>query len=405
MNRFLVVGKSKYVVLAVLQAIRSFTDAQTLVIGDEETSSMRWSSLCTEKLAIRFDGTSDLAFVGMVNRLARDCPGTILLPVDCDGIRLVHRVRHQLQVDIAPIPSPQNLETFDDKWLFHQFCTAHGLRVPATRFVGAKEKLDYAEIAQEFSVPFVVKPTNMAGSMGVKVVTGREDFEANILFNPAYDYNSLIVQRYVDGTDIDLSLLADHGTVSAFAIQRIAGARIEFLPDPYLEMVAATICSLSGYDGVMHIDARIDRNTGTVYLIEANPRFWASLAASVVCGINFVAASVAPRTATSGVRRLTTGEASCRHPLLQPASWKNLVTDAGYLGRLFRAKALDPYSVGQFGMELSASCVRYARKKAMMRPNGGTRLPVCDPLVATATSEHANRQTPVAAATPARASP
>lgn len=383
MNRYLVVGKSKYVVLAVLQAIRSFTDAQTMVIGDEETQAMRWSSLCTEKLAIRFDGSSDLAFVAMVNRLAQ-CPGTILLPVDCDGIRLVHRVRDQLQVDIAPIPSPQNLQTFDDKWLFHQFCTAHGLRVPATRFVGAKDKLDYADIAQEFSVPFVVKPTNMAGSMGVKIVTSRADFEANILFNPAYDYHSLIVQRYIDGPDIDLSLLANHGVVSAFAIQRVTGARIEFLPEAYLDMVASAICSLCGYDGVMHIDARIDRNTGMVYLIEANPRFWASLTASVACGLNFVAASVDPRATASGVRRLTSGGASCRHPLLQPASWKDLLTDAGYHGRLFRAKALDPYSVGQFGMELLASCVRYARKKTMMRPNVGTRLPVRDPLVAAA---------------------
>ncbi|MDO9216551.1 MAG: ATP-grasp domain-containing protein, partial [Lacisediminimonas sp.] len=226
-------------------------------------------------------------------------------------------------------------------------------------------------IAEEFSVPFVVKPTNMAGSMGVKIVTSREDFEANILFNPAYDYSSLIVQRYIDGPDIDLSLLADHGKVSAFAIQRVVAARIEFLPNPYLEMVASNICSQSGYHGLMHIDARIDKRTGNVYLIEANPRYWASLTAAVVCGLNFVAASVAPLASTSGVRRLTTGSASCRHPVLQPSSWKDLVMDAGYLGRLFRAKTFDLYSVGQFGRELSDSCVRYAQKKAILRINGG----------------------------------
>ncbi len=366
MQRFLVVGKSKYVVLAVLQAIQSHTDAEVFVLGDQETQAMRWSSLCREKLAIRFDGSGDGAFLAMVKRLASGHPDTMLLPVDCDGIRLVNRVRHQIGIGIGPIPSQQILETFDDKWLFHQFCESHGLRVPPTRFIGGKEALDFAALEAEFGLPFVVKPSNMAGSIGVQIVGSREEFEANILYNPSYKHSSLIVQRYIDGFDIDLSLLADHGVLCAFAIQRVNGSRIEFLPNPYLEMVAANICRLSGFNGVMHIDARIDSRTGAVYLIECNPRYWASLTACVLCGLNFVAQSIAPSATERGVQRLIAGGASCRHPLLLPSSWKDLAMDATYLGRLLRAKALDPYSVAQFGRELSDSCLRLAQKKIVL---------------------------------------
>lgn len=366
MKRYLVVGKSKYVVLAVLQALQSHGKSQVYVLGDAETKSMRWSSLCREKLEVRFDGSGDVAFVGTVQRLASSIyPRTVLLPVDCDGIRLVNRVRDLLSpdIEIGPIPDPDTLEMFDDKWQFHQFCESQGLRVPTTHFVGSKDKLDFAALEQEFGLPFVVKPSNMAGSIGVQIVRSRQEFQAQIMDNAAYQHNSLIVQRFIDGHDIDLSLLADHGSLSAFAIQRVNGHQIEFLPNPYLEMVAAHISRLSAFNGVMHIDARIDSKTGTVYLIECNPRFWASLTACVVSGLNFVIESLAPSAAQSGVRRLISGSASCRHPMLQPSSWKDLAIDRGHLGRLWRAKALDPYSVAQFGKELSDSCMRLAQRK------------------------------------------
>lgn len=372
MKRFLVVGKSKYVVLAVLQALQSHGNAQVYVLGDAETKAMRWSSLCREKLEVRFDGSGDVAFVGMVRRLSSSIyPQTVLLPVDCDGIRLVNRVKHLLEdgIQIGPIPDPDTLEMFDDKWLFHQFCERHGLRVPTTHFVGSKDKLDFAALEQEFGLPFVVKPSNMAGSIGVQIVRSRQEFQTQIVNNAAYQHNSLIVQRFIDGHDIDLSLLADHGKLSAFAIQRVNGHEIEFLPNPYLEMVASQIGRMSGFNGVMHIDARIDSKTGTVYLIECNPRFWASLTACVVSGLNFVMEAIAPSAAHAGIRRLIGGSASCRHPMLQPSSWKDLATDRGYLGRLWRAKALDPYSVAQFGKELSDSCMRLAQRKIHLPGN------------------------------------
>jgi predicted ATP-grasp superfamily ATP-dependent carboligase len=361
----LVVGKSRYVVVAVLQSIRSFATAHTVVIGDDETLALRWSSLCDIKHTIDFDGSCDEDFVRMVNGFANEFPDAVLLPADCDGVRITNRVRNRLQIAIAPIPAPHSLKTFDDKWLFHKFCTEHGLRVPTTRFVGSKNRLDYDAIAAEFSVPFVVKPTNMAGSIGVQIITDRDDFNKKILLNDAYVFDSLIVQRYIDGMDIDLSLLSLHGTVSAFAVQRVVGSRVEFLSNAYLEMVAPEICSRSGYNGVMHIDARMDKSTGLVYLIEANPRFWASLAAAALCGLNFVAESIAPtrRSGSHAALKLTSGDASCRHPALQPSCWKAMATDSGYRGRLLRAKAFDPYSLGQLALELSASSMRYAHNK------------------------------------------
>jgi predicted ATP-grasp superfamily ATP-dependent carboligase len=367
MTNIVIVGKSRYIVLAVLQAIQSYTDANILLMGDDETNLLKWSALCAEKIDIRFDGSTDNTFLDAVNCFANMYPDATLLAVDCDGMRITNRLRERLRIEIAATPDPQTLEMFDDKWLFHQFCVKQNLRVPTTRFIGTKDRLDYDAIVAEFSVPFVVKPTNMAGSIGVQIVTSKADFENSILFNDGYQHHSLIVQRYVDGRDIDLSLLSIDGVLSAFAIQQVNGPMVEFLQNAYLETVASEICRRSRYNGVIHIDARIEKRTGLVYLIEANPRFWASLTASVACGLNFVAEIMHVSSAPSHPRTLMQGEASSRHPALRPSSWRRLAMDAGYRGRLLRAKAFDPYSLGQLAIDLSSSWGRFARNKSTRR--------------------------------------
>jgi predicted ATP-grasp superfamily ATP-dependent carboligase len=367
MSNFIVVGKSGQIVVAVLRAIRSFTDAGTVVIGDHETDPLRWSSLCSRKLDVRFDGSDDIRFVELVNGMAKNMPHLKLIPADCEGIRITNRVRGRLDLNIAPVPDAHTLEMFDNKWLFHQFCMEHGLRVPMTRFVGAKQELDFDAVSSELGLPFVIKPTNQAGSLGVQIVHSKEFFEESILGNPAYDFSPLIAQRYIDGIDIDLSLLSVNGRLSAYAIQQAAAGTISFVSNAYLENVAVRLCGDSSYHGVMHVDARIEKRTGKVFLIESNPRFWASVTASVWCGLNFVAESVEHTPRPHGPRRLTSGSAVMRHPLVQPASWPSMLTDQYARGRLLRATTFDIYSLAEFARNLPGMFWKFAKKQNAQR--------------------------------------
>jgi predicted ATP-grasp superfamily ATP-dependent carboligase len=365
MSNFIVVGKSNFVVIAVLQAIRSYTDAKVTLIGDHETNALRWSTLCARKLTIQFNGSDDEKFIGMVNTAAKKMPHLKLIPVDCEGIRITNRVLDRLSVNVTPIPNSPTLEMFDDKWQFHQFCTQHALQVPTTRFIGTKHDLDFDAVAADLGLPFVIKPTNQAGSLGVLIVSSKTFFGKKILNNPDYKFCPLIAQRFVDGVDIDLSLLAINGRLSAFAIQQTNGFTTGFVSNSYLEKVAAKISSDSAYHGVMHIDARIEKRTGQVFLIEANPRFWASLTAAVWCGLNFVAESAEQTPRVKGVRSLTHGTFHTRHPAIRPASWRRLIVDSGQCGRLLRANMFDPYSLSNFAVDLPTMFWRYAKKRTV----------------------------------------
>lgn len=364
MINFIVVGKCKRVTGAVLQAIRSFTDAKCVVIGGPQTRIFRWSALCKRQVTIELDGSGDERFVAAVRAACARTPHAILVPADCDGIRLVNRVRARLPVAVTPIPDSATLDMFDNKWRFHQFCMLHGLPVPATRLFTSKAALDYDTIAADLGVPFMVKPLDLAGSLGVHTVRDKADFEKAILRNDAYDYGPLIAQRHIEGVDIDISFLALAGRISAYAVQQSEGAQVVFCAHAELEDIAARLCAASAYHGVMHVDARVETATGKVFLIESNPRFWASLTASVWCGLNFVAESIVPTASSSGVRRLTAGIAPTRHPLIRPSAWPRLMSDSSAHGRLLRAVAFDPPAFAAFVTKFPRACHRYAARRA-----------------------------------------
>jgi predicted ATP-grasp superfamily ATP-dependent carboligase len=364
MINFIVLGRNKHVLVPVLQAIRSFTDAKAITIGGEETKNLKWSKLSEQHLTIRFDGSDDDVFISLVNSVSENFQYVTLIPADCDAIRLTNRVRERLSINVSPIPSTPTLEMFDDKWKFHQFCKQNQMAVPQTQLFESKQELDYSALASEFGVPFVIKPVNQAGALGVKIISNKAQFERAIEHNDAYQYAPLVAQSYVDGTDIDISLLADRGQVTAFAIQQAKESTVQFVPNQELEEMAARLCRLTAFSGVMHIDARIDRRTGKVYLLESNPRFWASLNASVACGLNFVAESIQPSRRKQGIRQLTAGKSYTTHPVLHPSTWGRLFSDAGDNGRLLRAMSFDPYALGSFATTLPSLAWRKLSSQA-----------------------------------------
>jgi hypothetical protein len=344
MINFIVVGKKKGVLLGVLQAIRSFTDAKAVVVGDQESRRLRWSNLCAGHTALRLDGSDDEKFVALVSGLVKKTPHMILIPADCDGIRLTNRVRSRLPLHIAPAPDSSTVETLQDMRQFHQFCRQQQLAVPATCYVDEAITMDFQAIASELGVPFVVRAKSPAGLPVALVIHGNADLK-KVLQDPAFQRGSLVCQRHMEGTDVSMSLLADRGQITAFAIEQRDGSQVHFVSNAALEGMAAKLCRASAYNGAMHLSARIDSRTDEVFLIRATPHFPATLAATVLSGLNMVAESIKPTSHLNGVRRLTAGIAHECHPLLRPALWPCLLSDSGERGRLLRGVMFDIYTL------------------------------------------------------------
>ena len=373
MIKFILVGKSTRVGIQVLQAIRSFSPEKCMVIGSQESVSLSWSMLCAEHVLLDLDGVGDDYFVYLINKRAAKTPGVVLIPFDCAGMRLAARVRSRLNLQIIPTPELATVDMFDDKWTFHEFCIKNSLLVPETRFIGSKTDLNFELVTTELGLPFILKPTRESGSLGVQIIESRQQFEENILNDPDYDFSRLIAQRYIAGIDMGLSLFSVKGRLCSFSIQRPTGLQLDFVPNAHLKEIALKICQTSGYHGVMHVDIRLEKKTGKLFLIESNPRFWASLTASVWCGMNFVAQSIDPPPEFNEVQEiqevqeLTSGTFYRRNPLIRPSSWRSLVFDRGAGGRLLRAIAFDWFTLGTLIKELPVMARRFAHRRTGSR--------------------------------------
>lgn len=354
-------GSQPRLVLPVLQAAHDLGVRASILLGTAATRGLRWSMHCHDFLPTDLDRPQLVA--QQLRALAREHPDAVVVPCDCPAIRVLQALGGRLPLRTVPLPTAATLEALDDKWAFHRLCTAHGLPVPATVHVEGKHALHYGELVAAVGLPFVVKPANASGSLGVVVVHDRDALESGIVRDPSYVQGPLVVQAYVDGSDIDVDLFAVEGQVRAITTHVLRGHWMEFLRHPALEDLARRLCEVTGYSGPMNLDARVDRRSGEVVLIESNPRFWASLASPLACGLNFLAEAL-PGALPPAVeaRRPTLARCNRRHPLLRPAEWWRAIADDSAQGRQLRATLRDPYSLLEFLGELPAMTSRQWRR-------------------------------------------
>ncbi len=345
--KLIVVGPEKIMVVQVLLSLLSWTRASCTAICAHGSRYIRYSSLVDRYAEISFDGSEDDRFVAYVNALERESPGQQLVAADTTGNRLINRVRSRLEVDCIPQPGDAVLDRLDDKWEFHRLCTRIGLDTPDTLRAASKHEIDFDAAAAQLGLPFFVKPACEAQSHGACEIGSKADLHRLLLDNPAYDYAPLVLQRFIRGTDVCVNVCAAGGQVHALSIQRRlppeqVDSTIEFFHSAELELVAHALCAATGYDGVMNVDARIEEGTGTVWLLEANPRYWRSMSASTAAGMNFVAEHLGRVPASRGLRMLCSGHADTfHHPLLQPRVWRYLLFARNARGRMARRMAVD----------------------------------------------------------------
>ncbi len=371
---YVVTGTSVKIIRQVLLALQAEGAGRCVVIGDGATQELSRTLLCDEIHVIsicRADAPPDDArFVQLVNHYAALRDDTLLIPADVEGARMVARNPTALRIRVTPFSPPELLDVLNDKWRFFQFCCEHDLPVPATRLLGAKEAIDFAALARELGLPMIIKPIDKAGSEGVVLIADASDFHRRIRDNPDYAYGRLIAQRYIDGIDLCFNFLAVEGVIVAQSTQRRTRNLVRFLENAELGELGRRLARASQYHGVMCIDARQEHVTGKIYLIESNPRFWASLGASAWCGLNFVTEAAKAQTTPShaaarhatpthaatpdpenaGPISLSSGEFNERHPLMRPVAWPRLLLDTGRKGRFLRAWLLDlPVLCDAFG--------------------------------------------------------
>ena len=217
----------------------------------------------------------------------------VVIPGDIHATGFVAENAAQLKgAALFPASPEATLDRIHNKWSFAEALMGAGLATPKTRYIGRREDLTEA-LAAEIGFPLVVKPLTGESSHGVVVKRDYAALKAHVDGGSAYSEPPLIIQQFIPGEDIDISILADRGRIVASAVQLWSSeADLQFCENPEMERLAADIVRLFDFHGVAHFDMRRSAVDGRIYVIECNPRFWYTIPAAMWCGLNFVEAGI-----------------------------------------------------------------------------------------------------------------
>jgi D-aspartate ligase len=218
----------------------------------------------------------------------------LCMPVDTNSIYYFAQCREQAETlaKLSMIESTHTFRTVWDKGLLADFLLNHHLPHPYT--ITSREQFE--KEGSSLGFPVLIKPRLAGGGTGIEKFTERAALLEKIGEEPLF-FEHYIIQQYVDGGDIDCSVLCKDGRILAYTIQKglyasalesfQAPDAIEFLHHPEVLQVTSELMAALGWNGVAHVDLRRQDGDGRIVVIEVNPRFWGSLEGSLHAGVNF----------------------------------------------------------------------------------------------------------------------
>ena len=239
---------------------------------------------------------TDEEHVQAVLAIAKRIGADVLFPLSVhERMRFARHQREvEQQVALVPGSDPETLAITRDKWKLATFMAAHNIPHPPT--ISLEPVSTLPERLEAVPFPVVVKTT--IGENGVHIFRFEEPSEVlTFAETKGETWREYMVQSYIEGSDIDYSVLAVDGHVLAYTIQQGMvpseheefgpPSLIEFVHDPLVEAVGHKLIQDLGLSGLAHVDLRYDPERASVYVLEINTRIWGSVLGSLRAGVNF----------------------------------------------------------------------------------------------------------------------
>ncbi len=278
--------------LSIVRCLGQFNKIKIFILSKVKKNPVRYSRYVFKFIYYSNGETKEdqlNAIIDAINKTNAD----ILLPIDVPAIRLVSEFNEVLSklIAIAPIPDVNSFDIANDKWLLSLWLKENNISHPKTILFKANNSLD--EVISSLTFPIIMKPTNGFGGKGIKIFQHAE--ELHNWYNEFDHIQDFIFQPYIKGYDIDFSVICIEGKILVHTIQKSIkyltddpwAYAIEFAENDELYNLVREIVEKFKWSGVNHIDLRYDEDKCQFTVIEMNPRFWASVLATIFTGVNF----------------------------------------------------------------------------------------------------------------------
>ncbi|WP_274364176.1 ATP-grasp domain-containing protein [Paenibacillus thermotolerans] len=193
------------------------------------------------------------------------------------------------------VPPPASYAAASDKGEAVRLAVKAGVHVPQTFFPESPEEAE--RLSGKLGDKAVIKPRRSSGSRGIRIVGGRQNVREQFA-EVHQKYPFPLLQQYIPaGERYDVCLLYDAaGELRAHFVQKeLRHFPLEIGPSTVQESVhrpdllelALSIMNHLPWRGIVELEFMIDPRDGQPVLMEINPRFWNSLYASILSGVDF----------------------------------------------------------------------------------------------------------------------
>ena len=278
--------------LTVINCLSNIADYKLFILSDKKRTATKFSKHIS--FYKYFERTTDEEWLEHISKVIVDQSISIIIPIAEAEIRFLINNEHRLpkSVKVIPLPESNSFETAINKHKLSHFLNEQNLPHPKFKYLSSFETYKSETFDLEF--PVLLKPLDQKGGDGIMKFSTLEQLD--IYLNANSNFEGLFVQEFIEGYDIDCSVLCLNGKILTHTIQKgnLEGHNsfapqlgFNFLNNDELLIVVKQLMQALNWSGVAHIDLRYDENTNDYKIIEINARFWGSVEGSKFAGINF----------------------------------------------------------------------------------------------------------------------
>lgn len=213
----------------------------------------------------------------------------VIFPVNVTEIRLLSEMQEELKI-LCPnflLPSTESFDIANNKWELFKFLKENNLNRPET----FNSENIVADDIPKLDFPVLVKPLSSSGGYGIRKIDSMKSLKTILK-----EQNQTIIQEFIHGYDLDMSVLCKDGNILAYTIQKgymlnkqeySSPYAVEFIPNDDVFKLVQQLMKKLNWSGLAHIDLRYDELNKSFKIIEINPRIWGSIELSKCVGIDF----------------------------------------------------------------------------------------------------------------------
>lgn len=275
--------------LSVIRCLSDLENVDLHIVSRKKWVESRFSRKI-KSFTFYAESNDDKGFIHFLTEIIEIKNINVLLPIHYPTIRLLSQYRNVFETcNIGVFASAvEQLDLANNKGSLAKLLLSTGIPHPKTTELSCLKSdgiLDY---------PILLKPKN--GWNGNKIFKVNDSVEFFKICSTIPDKNKYLIQNYIVGYDIDMSVLCENGNILNYTIQKgYVNSKSPFEPPKAIEFLrnneifesVKKMMEKLNWTGVAHVDLRYDKRTKQFLVIEINPRFWGSVDASKKTGVNF----------------------------------------------------------------------------------------------------------------------